>query len=272
MYDLCLGLLLSCIVVLGGDFVSPATAGDPSARDIMEKNFFVMKISTIRNSAVMTLLTEGGGVRERKMDIIGKLQINGIDSKLIIRFQYPPDIKGTGFLQIEASEGDDNIWVYLPALHKSRRLVANNKKDSFFGSDFSYGDILPPKVDLFRHTLIRSEKVEGNECYVIESVPKDEKEKTNCGYSRKVSWLHKENFLENKIVYYDTEGQLLKTQIISGHVNVDKKNLKWIAGRREMTNHQTRHKTILVQDQIQVGKPIAEGFFTISSLEREGLK
>ena len=162
-----------------------AKAEELSARDIMEKNFFVVKLKTVRDMATMTLINARGEIRKREMDIAGKLQSNGIDSNLIIRFQYPPDIKGTGFLQIEHSNGDDNLWIYLPALHKTRRLVANNKKDSFFGSDFSYCDILPPGVDLYHHKMLRSETIDGYECFVIESVPKSEREQRNSGYSKK---------------------------------------------------------------------------------------
>lgn len=270
MYALRVVLWFSCMLVLGGDFVSPATvvAADLSARDIMEKNFFVMKVPTIKNSARMSLITEEGSVRERKMDIVGKLQKNGIDSNLIIRFQYPPDIKGTSFLQIEHSDGDDNLWIYLPALNKSRRLVANNKKDSFFGSDFSYGDILPPKVDLYHHKLSRLETLEGHACYVVESVPKDEKEKHDSGYSKKISWIRNDNFVESKIEYYDTDGSPLKTQTVTQHQLVDPKNRRWIALRREIVNQQTGHKTVLVFDKVEVGMSIADDFFTTSTLER----
>ena len=250
----------------------PATAEEPNARYIMEKNFFVIKVKAIKNTATMTLVNDNGGMRERKMDIVGKLQSNGVDGNLIIRFQYPPDIKGTGFLQIEHSDGDDNLWIYLPALHKSRRLVANNKKDSFFGSDFSYGDILPPKVDRYHHTLIRSEPVDGRECYVIESTPKDEQERCNSGYSRKTTWVCKDNFLETKVEYYDLEGNLLKTQTATKHKQVDPANHRWLATRREMKNHQTGHRTILEQEQITVNMLIADDFFTTSTLEREWRK
>jgi outer membrane lipoprotein-sorting protein len=246
-----------------------AAADDLSARDIMEKNYFVIKVKTLKEAATMTLINDLGESRERKMDIVGKLQPNGVDTNLVIRFQYPPDIKGTGFLQIEHSEGDDNLWIYLPALNKSRRLVANNKKDSFFGSDFSYGDILPPKVDLYRHTLLRSETMDGHDCFVIESVPRDETVKNNSGYGKKITWVRKDSFLESKIEYYDIGGRLLKTQILTQHQQVDAENHRWLAAHREMSNHQTGHKTVFTFSQIDVGKPIADDFFTVRTIERE---
>lgn len=216
----------------------------------------------------MTLIDENGSVRERKLDIIAKLQENGIDSNLITQFQYPPDIAKTGFLQIERSDGDDNLWIYLPALNKTRRLVAKNKKDSFFGSDFSYGDILPPRPNLFVHSVTRSEILNDHDCYVIESTPKDENEKLNRGYGKKISWIRKDNYLESKIEFYDMDGKLFKTQFLDEHKQIDQENQKWIATQREMIHHETGHKTKIVLHPTDVNKPIDDDFFTTNTLER----
>ena len=266
---ICRTLTIAC--VLAGILASPALSGaeELNARDIMERNYFVGKVKTLRNSATMILINGRGETRKRQMDIAGKLQGNGIDSNLVIRFEYPPDVKGTGFLQLEHSDGDDNLWIYLPALHKTRRIVANNKKDSFFGSDFSYCDILPPKVDLYHHKIVGSEIVDGYDCHIIESLPKSEQEKNNTGYSKRITWVRKDNSLETKIVYYDSEGNLLKTQVARKHALVDAKDQRWFALYKEMVNHQTGHRTIYDGEQVKVGMPIADDFFSAKTLERD---
>src|SRR5687767_6096732 len=178
-----------------------------SAGEIMEKNFFATKVTSLRVETTMVLINDRGQRRERANTGIVKLQPNGIDSKLVVKFSTPPDIKGTGVLQIEHSDGDDDLWIYLPALRKSRRLVANNKKDSFAGSDFSYGDITLPKVDQYRHTLLRAEKVDDHNCFVVESVPITDAVRTNGGYSKKITWVRTDNFVESKVEYYDLAGR-----------------------------------------------------------------
>src|ERR1051325_233380 len=215
----------------------------PTAHEIMEKNFFVSKVTSLQFDSVMTLINDKGQQRERKNNTIVKLQPNGMDSKFLIKFSTPADIKGTGFLQIEHIEGDDDLWIYLPALKKSRRLVANNKKDSFVGSDFSYADISRPKVDQYRHTLVRVEKIDGFDCYVIESIPATDTVRSNSGYSKKITWVRQDNFLESKVEYYDLADRLLKTQIVQKHQLVEPQKGRWFALYREMTNHQTGHRT-----------------------------
>ncbi len=266
-----IGVILGSLAALLAGLAVPVLAAprDLSARDIMEKNFYVTKIKTLKSDSTMILVNDKGQTRERKSTTLAKLQANGVDSSLVVKFLTPADIKGTGFLQIEHSGTDDDQWIYLPALKKSRRLVANNKKDSFVGSDFAYGDILLPKVDTYKHTLLRSENVDGHDCYVIESVPMDDTVKRNMGYSKKFSWIRKDNFLESKVEYYDVSGRLYKTQTATEHKLIESDTKRWLALRREMVNHQTGHKTVITFDKIEPGIPVADAEFTARSIERE---
>lgn len=255
--------ILLCLVF------SPVQAADLSARDIMEKNFYVTKVQHLVNDNTMTLTNDKGQQRVRKMHSVSSLQPNGIDSKLMIRFLFPGDVEGTGYLQIQHYDGDDDMWIYLPALKKVRRLVANNKKDSFVGSDFSYGDILLPVVDTYRHTLLRSEPLDGEDCYVIESVPATEQVKKDYGYAKKISWIRKGNFMEKKVDYFDTSGRPLKTQVIPEVREVDPAAHKWWASKREVVNHQTGHSTSFVTESLDAKQAVREDFFTTRYLERE---
>lgn len=246
-----------------------AAAAELSPRDIMERNFYVTKIKHMANDSTMTLINDKGQQRVRKTRSVSLLQPNGIDSKLMIRFLFPGDVEGTGYLQVQHYDGEDDMWIYLPALKKVRRLVANNKKDSFVGSDFSYGDILLPVVDTYRHAIVRSEILDGEDCWVIESVPVSEQIKKDYGYAKKTSWIRKSNFMEKKVDYLDTAGRPLKTMVVSEVVEVDPANHKWWPIKREVKNHQTGHSTLLVFENLDTKKPVGEDFFTTRYLERE---
>ena len=249
--------------------VGANAAPESNARTIMEKNFFASKIKSMKTDSTMVLINDRGQTRERKNTTLHKLQANGLDSKLLVKFSTPTDIKGTGFLQVEHSDGDDDLWLYLPALKKSRRLVANNKKDSFLGSDFSYGDISLPKVDEYQHHFLRTEMIDSHECFVIESVPVNDAVKSNSGYSKKITWVRTDNFLEVKVEYYDISGRPLKTQLITKHQLVEPEKSRWFALHREMINHQSGHKTTLNFDKIESDVPTPEELFTTRYIERE---
>lgn len=246
---------------------APLAQAEMSAQQLMERNFFVSKISVMKSQMTMSLIGADGQKRERKIETVSKLQKNGIDSNLIVRFQYPADIKGTGFLEVEHIDADDDLWIYLPALQKVRRLISNNKKDSFMGSDFSYGDMLPPRADLYQHTLLRAETLENQETLVIESVPVSDKVRNDSGYSKKISWLHKDSSLEAKVEYYDLAGKLLKVQWARQPKLIEADKNRWLAQQREMTNVQTGHKTVISLDVIDTKVVIADELFSTRALE-----
>jgi hypothetical protein len=248
----------------------PAWAdADPAAREIMEKNFFASKIASVKSDATMVLTNAEGQTRERGIASLQKLQANGIDTKMVMKFNAPADIRGVGFLQVEHSDADDDQWIYLPALKKSRRLVANNKKDSFMGSDFSYGDFARPKVDWYTHRLLRSEAVEGFDCHLIESVPATDAIRQDHGYSRKLTWVRKDSLLEAQVRYHDLGGALLKTQTVSDHRQLEPATRRWFALRRQMVNHQTGHKTVLAFVNVQAGVSAPDEVFSTRTIERE---
>jgi hypothetical protein len=255
-----------CLLVL---WPSNTRSAELSGREIMEKNFYAGKVQHLLNQSTMTLTNDKGQQRIRKMRSASVLQPNGIDSTLLIRFLFPGDVKGTGYLQIQHHDREDDMWIYLPALKKVRRLVANNKKDSFVGSDFSYGDILLPIVDTYHHQLLRSEIVDGEDTYVVEMTPATEQIKRDFGYSKWTAWIRKSNFMEKKAEYYDGSGRLLKTQLVPNVKEVDPKDHKWWAVRREVINHQTGHRTELVFDVLDASQSVPDDFFTTRYLERE---
>ena len=262
--------LFAAVMLIGAAaLAAPASAEEPSARDIMEKNFHVTKIKHLLNESTMTLTNDKGQQRVRKTRSVSLLQPNGIDSKIMIRFLQPGDVEGTGYLQVQHYDGEDDMWIYLPALKKVRRLVANNKKDSFVGSDFSYGDILVPVVDTYKHVILKSEALDGEDCWVIESVPASEQIRKDYGYGKKTSWIRKSNFMEKKVEFMDTGGRPLKTMVVPEIVEVDAAGHKWWALKREVKNLQTGHSTLLIFENLDTKKPVGEDFFTTRYLERE---
>lgn len=245
------------------------TASAIDGTEVMEKNFMATKISGFSGEVTMSLLGTRGEKRVRKMSVRSHLRGNGVDSAVMTRFGQPADIKGTGFLQIENRAGNDDIWVYLPALGKTRRLSSNNKRDSFFGTDFSYGDILLPVVAKYEHSLLRQEKVDGSDCYVIESKPRDAKTREDTGYGRKLTWVDTRSFVERKVEYFDAGGALLKTQLTFDVKMVEPGTGRWMPMRRQMTNRQTGHQTIYQFDRFDVRKDLAESTFSVRHLEED---
>jgi hypothetical protein len=256
------------LLALAGSAAS-ALAAEPDADAIMRRNFVVGKVRDSRAEVTMTLVNARGTRRERTTVTLSKLLPNGVDQKRLVRFLAPADVRGTATLLVERSGGDDDIWIYLPALRKVRRLVANNKKDSFVGTDFSYGDIIGHRVEEWEHTLVGSEAVDGAETWVVEAVPRTARVRENSGYSKRRVWVRKDNAVAVKGLFWDTGGTLLKELEGRDVREIDAAEGKWQAFHLTMRNRQTGHATELVFTRLEVGLGLGDEQFTERYLEKE---
>ncbi len=263
--------VLAGFLLIGGagGMAGGAEGADPSVIEIMERNFTVTKVLDSLSSTTFTLVNKNGQERVRKTLTATKLQPNGVDNMQMVRFLSPPDIKGTAILLIEHSDRDDDIWAYLPGLKKVRRLVASNKKDSFAGTDFSYGDVIGHRVQEWEHRLLGEEVVDGQACYIVESLPQTDAVKGSSGYGRRRSWIRKDTFVMLKGEYWDQAGQPLKTIRAAELRLVDPARGKWQPLRLEAVNIQTGHRTVIRYGDFRANQQVKDEVFTTRYLERE---
>lgn len=252
-----------------GWFHRDARAEDLTAVQIRERNFMVQKVSGSLSEGTSTLISKTGDQRVRETSGLTKLQSNGVDNMRVTRFTSPADISGTVTLLIEHSDRDDDIWIYLPAVKKVRRLVSSNKKDSFVGTDFSYGDVIGHKVEDWNHRLLREELVDQQPCWVIESLPKRPEVQNDSGYSKRIDWIRKDNFVSVKGESYDTAGQLLKIFTAENLRLVEPGKQRWQPMIIESANTQTGHKTVLHIAKFEVDQKVPDHYFTTRYIERE---
>lgn len=241
---------------------------EPDVMEIMKANFMVGKLRDSESTMTMVLIDARGIRRERKVESFSRLLSNGIDQERVAKFLSPPDVRGTATLTRENSGGDDDIWVYLPALKKVRRLVASNKRDSFMGSDFSYGDVITPRVEDWNHTFIKSEPCGEHDCYVIESTPASEDIKRNTGYGKKTQWIRTDNSMTVKGEYADSAGRPFKEFIARELFQADPELNRWLAKVLRMKNLQTEGITEISFDEIKVNTGVPEATFSERYLRR----
>ena len=257
---------LGVAFILGG---TPTPAHALTPLEIMEKNFMSIKYQDSVSQTTMTLTNKQGKQRVRKTFGTSKLEGNGIDNMRMTRFLEPADVKGTVSLLIEHSEKDDDIWIYLPSTKKVRRLISSNKKDSFVGTDFSYGDVIGHKPKEWSHTLTKEEDVDGKPCYVIESIPKNAEIKSNTGYSKRINWIDKATFVTVKGLIYDEAGELLKETKYSNYKIADAAKQRFQPLLLEARNVQAEHSTEIRFDETKSNVGVKDEYFTTRYMEQQ---
>ncbi len=164
---------------------------------------------------------------------------NDGDRSLLL-FDSPPDVRGTALLTWTHKSGDDDQWLYLPALKRVKRISSRNKSGSFMGSEFSYEDIGSQEVEKYHYRYLRQEDYQGHPCFILERSPVDRK---YSGYRRQVVWMDRQLYHPRKIDYYDRKNALLKTLVFENYQQY--LGRFWRAGAMRMTNHQTGKSTDL---------------------------
>lgn len=240
----------------------------PSPDEIMKSNFLTIKVKDSTSDAIFRLINPQGMERVRETDGETRLISGTTDNMRYVNFDSPSDVRGTKTLLIEHTGKDDDIWIYLPAMHKVRRLVSSNKKDSFVGTDFSYGDVIGHKPDDWNHKLLREEKVDDKDCYVIESQPKRSEVGDNTGYSKRISWIDKVSSVAIRGEIYDLNGELLKRLTAENVQNVDPKDNKYVPMKLTAENVQTGHKTVIEFKNFKANVGVSNDVFTPSYLEK----
>ena len=242
---------------------------DLTAKQIADKSFEVTKLAGSEAVSTMTIVDGKGRERVRKIAQITKLYEDGDTEKKLIRFLAPADVKGTGLLTFDYKEQDDDMWLYMPALRKTRRIISSEKAKSFMGSEFSYADISPPTLDDFNYKNLGEQVVGGALCWKIGMVPLDDDIADENGFSRKISFIGKADFVIRKAIYYDLDGELLKELEVKEIRELDTKHHKFRPIHMVMVNKQNDRRSILKVDQIQFSPEVKDEFFTTRYLERE---
>ncbi|HEY5995319.1 MAG TPA: outer membrane lipoprotein-sorting protein [Gallionellaceae bacterium] len=268
--------LLRTVIVAGialaaplGMAMSQAAAAEPNLAEIVQKSQMVNKVVDSTSDATFTLINKTGQKREHKTYGVSKLEANGVDNMRMTRFMAPADVKGTVSLLIEHSAGDDDMWIYLPAAKKVRRMVSSDKRQSFVGTDFSYGDVIGHKVSEWNYKLLREEQADGFDCYVIEATAKNDKVRDDSGYSKRVIWIRKDNFFAIQGDMWDEAGEPVKKFHMTELREVDPARHKWQAMRLESENLQSGHKTIIQFENYKVNQKVRDDFFTTRYMEKD---
>jgi len=190
------------------------------------------------------------------------LEVKRDGDKSLVIFDRPRDVKGTALLNYTHMKGDDDQWLYLPALKRVKRISSSNKSGPFMGSEFAYEDITSQEVEKYTYKWLRDEVYEGQKCFVVERYP----EYRNSGYTRQVVWIDQKEYRLLKIDYYDRKNTLLKTQTFKGYKRyLDK---YWYPDEMFMVNHQTGKTTRLLWEKYAFRAGLKDKDFNKNSLKR----
>lgn len=252
--------------------VTAMAASELSARDVMERADSLDDGETRVADYTMVLIDNRDRQRSRELTIFAK--DFGNDSRILSMFDAPADIAGTAYLNHDWQDPDrdDDSWLYLPAMQRTRRIASSDTSDSFMGSDFTYADINGIEIDWFDYRFVNeSEAVDGQDCWVIEATPRPavkDKAEDATGYSRLQVWIRKDNFVQVRAQAWELRGNRIKYFTAS---DIREVQGIWTTYRQQAIttrNGRQEHASVLQLNSIEYNGPVADDYFTPESLQR----
>jgi hypothetical protein len=257
------------LLVFAGLWPLPgAFADDPRARAIMEKVDARDDGDNQTADMEMILIDKRGNQRVRKIATFSKDK--GPDELRLMFFQHPADVKDTSFLTYDYDDPDkdDDQWLYLPALRKTKRIASSDKSGSFMGSDLNYSDMTDRNLEDYDFTLKKEMDVKGVKTWLIESIPRSKKVVKETGYKKSFIFVRQDNYVVIRAVNWVKDGGYLK------YVDVRRLELIdgiWVASETHVTqkkDKRTVHKTILKLNRVKFNQKLDYELFTIRRMEK----
>lgn len=178
----------------------------------------------------------------------------------LIYVTAPAQEKGQVFLK----RGNE-MWNWVPSIERMIKIPPSMMMQSWMGSDFTNDDLVRESsiVKDYDHKLVGEETVENFPCYKIEMIPHED---APVVWGKVLMWISKKDYLWLKAEYYDEDGALVNTEILS---DVKKMDDRVIPTRMEMIPADKKgQKTIMVFENTKFNVPLKEDFFSIQNMKR----
>jgi hypothetical protein len=186
--------------------------------------------------------------------------------RLLIRFSYPNDIRGTSFLVWKHPKGEDERFLFLPSLGRVRRIAGSEAQESFVGSDFSYEDIGGRELDEFTYALLDDTSTwaapggAARPAYRLESKRTDR----SAEFPRVVSLVLKDTFVVVHADVYNRRNEKQKTYTVK---RLEAVQGIWTVMQSSMTNDLDKTRTDLQIEKIEYNIGLKEEAFSRRALE-----
>ncbi|MFP4502171.1 MAG: outer membrane lipoprotein-sorting protein [Candidatus Hydrogenedentota bacterium] len=237
-------------------FAVAAPAQDtPDVDTIVEKSnhmaYYQGKDGRARVS--MTIVNEDGQERNRELTILRKDMEDDTDGKqrYYVYFHRPADVRETVFMVHKKVGGDDDRWLYLPALDVVKRIAASDERTSFVGTHYFYEDVSGRGIEEDKHELVDT----TDTYYVLKNTPKDP---DLVEFDSFTMYIHKDTFIPVKIEYeagdevYRT-AEVLEVKDIQGYKTVVKS---------KMTDNDMGGHTVMTYENVEYDVDLPDDLFS----------
>jgi uncharacterized protein len=269
------------VLMLGFVVAAMSETAEEKGTRLMKMNDDQPIFQRVKGEIVLKIYGSTGDLRFQKRMVMASYTENiGTSNQkesYISYFMEPQDDNGNSYLMYNFKNEADIKYVYLKGIRKAKKVTGADKRLSFFGSDFSNGDIGKPDFTECNYRSLPDARIvfKGKEfeCNVIESIPKNSQIMNDTGYGRKVTYLEKKTLLTLKLEYYDENKVKMKELKLLSFItrsNVNGQKVYYTTGL-EMKNVKrgTRTEFLFGNLRFEDDAKISPDIFTVEYLTRK---
>ena len=247
-------LAVSCLLT------SSIAAAPQDARQIVQEAQKRTVAKSQRYEGILQTFEAAGKTSEKRW-IYERIGSHG-QSKVLIRFTAPPEVRGVALLIVNHPDKASDQWMWTPALERDRRIALQDRSTRFFGTDFSFEDLEERDVDQSTYQLLGEEAIDGAACWKIQTTPKESR---SSQYTKTIIWIRKDTYAWARVDAY------IDNDVVRRLEYKDIKNVQgiWTAQETTMTDLRRGSITRLALDKIEFNIPLREEDFTVEALRRK---
>jgi len=205
----------------------------------------------------LTMLMQNANGRTRERSLRMWSYSTDKRSRLMIQFETPADVRGTGLLSLTDNSGTSQK-LFLPSTRRVQTISSNNRGDKFLGSDFTYEDMGDVNHDDFTYKTVSEQ---ANQI-TVRATPK---QGISFSYAYAIHTIDTSRLVLLSSKFYDKADKQIR-ELTAGDFSEAKPGL-WRSNTMVMKDVQKGSQTTLKWID-RTFDPISDSYFTERFLQR----
>ncbi len=252
--------LLAVPVALAGAAAHGSGKNDPEAALLLERAFQNLYADDYVQALRLSTAFRGGREISRVVQVTRRQ--SEAPGKALLRFTWPENIRRTSVLILENEDRNDDLYVYLPSLKRTKHLASSQRGDAFFGTDLAYEDVEPKQTADWVIEPTGAGSHAGHACRVLDLRPREHFEST---YERMLTCIEEERGVALWTEFY-RRGELVK------RLETDPADIRPIGERHipfsmVVSTPARRSRTRVVTESYELRDEIPDSLFSTWNLE-----
>ena len=229
---------------------------DPAqARAIFEEMEERRNSIETEKAELQMIITDTRG-RTRNRTLQSWSENDGDNSKSLIVFSEPGNVRGTGFLSID-EDGNQTQRLYLPSIGRIQTISSSERGDQFMGSDFTYEDLGSQKSEDFEFEWLEI----NDQYYTLRATALDSEQYTSIEFD-----ILRDKYSIKTVRYFNQSNEMIK-RLEADHFE-QLSNVHWSPSKMTMFDLREDRKTDLTWSNREINVRIEDWRFTERGLRR----